>query len=268
MALLALGPLPMNGLVAYLISAMLAWSPVADYEYYEPREETLARYTVIAQFIAKVVLDPAEPPALRRSEWSRRDGAVRVVGGVSRVRRLPARRRVVRHREAREGRRRALVVPHAGQHRRRDDRGALDGARFLVNDREKCIRAGLHRMRESFLHCTGQTFIDRLSGYTDGRCRDWSHGGSPKDGPCRMVRSTTRCPLSIRRRRRSPRPLRRRSRAGLDGRRSRRCRRGSRLERRLADEPEHLVGHDGRASSLHGDLLHRPRATTCSFTIS
>jgi len=42
----------------------------------------------------------------------------------------------------------------------------------LVLDQEKCIRAGLHRMRESFAHCKAQTFIDRLSGYTNGRCLD------------------------------------------------------------------------------------------------
>ena len=49
---------------------------------------------------------------------------------------------------------------------------------ILVQDRHKCIRAGLARIRESFALCHFLPLKDRLSGYTKGRCiadEDLSH---------------------------------------------------------------------------------------------
>jgi hypothetical protein len=50
--------------------------------------------------------------------------------------------------------------------------------RELVLDRQKCLRVGLRRMRQSFAMCPDMSFMDRLSGYTTGRCTeddDYAH---------------------------------------------------------------------------------------------
>ncbi len=160
----------MNGLVAYLISAMLAWSPPRDHEYYEAREDTVARYAGIAQTIARVVLDPAEPPLFGGPDGRAETGlfissvAFYESGGFRRDVELGT----GSHSRGDRGRSWCLLQVNIG--------GGMTAERWtgpeLVNDQEKCIRAGLHRMRESFMRCHAQTFVDRLSGYTDGRCRD------------------------------------------------------------------------------------------------
>jgi hypothetical protein len=142
----------MNALVAYLLAAMLAWSPPADHEYYEPREETVARYITIARTIAEVALDPAEPPL-----FGGPDGRAETALFIA-----------------------SVAFYESGGFRRDVELGTGKRARgdagrswcLMQVNQNKCIRAGLHRMRESFRHCSGQTFLDRLSGYTDGRCRD------------------------------------------------------------------------------------------------
>jgi hypothetical protein len=179
MALLGLGsalgeasgrPDDMNALVAYLLAAMLAWSPPADHEYYEPREETVARYVTIARTIAEVALDPAEPPLFGGPD-GRAETALFIAsvafyesGGFRRDVELGTGKRA----RGDAGRSWCLMQVNIGGGVTEDRWTGPD----LVNDQDKCIRAGLHRMRESFRHCSGQTFIDRLSGYTDGRCRD------------------------------------------------------------------------------------------------
>jgi len=160
----------MNALVAYLFAAMVAWSPPFEHEYYEPRDETLARYAGIARTIAKVVLDPAEPPLFGGPDGRAETGlfvasvAFYESGGFRRDVELG----MGKHARGDSGRSWCLMQVNIGDGRTDERWSGLD----LVNDQDKCIRAGLHRMRQSFVHCSGQTFIDRLSGYTDGRCRD------------------------------------------------------------------------------------------------
>jgi hypothetical protein len=160
----------MNGLVAYLLTAMLAWSPTHDHEYYEAREETLARDAAIARTIAEVALDPAEPPLFGGPD-ARAETAL-FVSSVAFYESGGFRRDVElgtgKHSRGDSGRSWCLMQVNIGGGMTAEHWTGLD----LVGDRAKCIRAGLHRMRESFEHCTGQTFVDRLSGYTDGRCRD------------------------------------------------------------------------------------------------
>lgn len=166
----ASGPLPMNSLVAYLFAAMLAWSPVFEHEYYEPREETLARYVGIARTIAKVALDPTESPLFGGPD-ARAETAL-FVSSVAFYESGGFRRDVElgtgKHSRGDSGRSWCLMQVNIGGGTTAEHWSGPE----LVNDQEKCIRAGLHRMRESFEHCKGQTFVDRLSGYTDGRCRD------------------------------------------------------------------------------------------------
>ncbi len=42
----------------------------------------------------------------------------------------------------------------------------------LVQDRKKCLRAALKRIRISFEWCHDRVLEDRLAGYTSGSCRD------------------------------------------------------------------------------------------------
>jgi hypothetical protein len=42
----------------------------------------------------------------------------------------------------------------------------------LTQDRKKCLRAALKRMRISFDWCKDHALEDRLAGYTSGQCRD------------------------------------------------------------------------------------------------
>jgi len=160
----------MNTLVTYLLAAMMAWSPLAEHEYYESREETFARYVAIAQTVAKVALDPAEPPLFGGPD-GRTETALFMTsvafyesGGFRRDVELG----IGKHGRGDSGRSWCLMQVNVGSGTTAERWTGPD----LVNDREKCFRAGLHRMRESFTHCKGQTFIDRLSGYTDGRCKD------------------------------------------------------------------------------------------------
>ena len=160
----------MNALVAYLLAAMMAWSPLAEHEYYESREETFARYVAIATSVAKVALDPAEAPLFGGPDGRMETGlfmtsvAFYESGGFRRDVELG----LGKHGRGDGGRSWCLMQVNIG-------RGTTEerwSGPELVNDRDKCFRAGLHRMRQSFEHCTEQTFLDRLSGYTDGHCRD------------------------------------------------------------------------------------------------
>ncbi len=45
----------------------------------------------------------------------------------------------------------------------------------LVHDRQKCMLAGLRRIRTSFAWCKDHALADRLAGYTVGTCRDNEH---------------------------------------------------------------------------------------------
>jgi hypothetical protein len=40
----------------------------------------------------------------------------------------------------------------------------------LIRDRQKCLAAGLHLIRESFTWCKHMALRHRLSGYTSGSC--------------------------------------------------------------------------------------------------
>jgi len=62
----------MNPLIAYLLAAIVTWSPPADHDYYERREETLERYASIAGDVAAVALDPAEAPLFGGPRGARR----------------------------------------------------------------------------------------------------------------------------------------------------------------------------------------------------
>jgi hypothetical protein len=160
----------MNELVAYVLSAMLTWSPPLQHQYYERPEATLARYDGIAKTIAEVALDPAEP-SLFGGPDGRAETALFIAsvafyesGGYRRDVQLGT----GTHGKGDGGRSWGLMQINIGNRDTAEHWVGTD----LVNDPAKCIRAGLHRMRESFTHCHALAFNDRLSGYTDGRCRE------------------------------------------------------------------------------------------------
>jgi hypothetical protein len=166
----------MNALIAYLLAAMVTWSPPGDHDYYEPREETLERYASIARDVAAVALDPGEGPLFGGPLGRLQTGLVLASvafyesGGYRRDVDLGIGRKA----RGDSGRSWCLMQINLGD-------GVTDerwSGRDLVLDRQKCLRVGLRRMRESFDMCKTLTFVDRLSGYTVGRCTaddDFSH---------------------------------------------------------------------------------------------
>jgi hypothetical protein len=166
----------MNALIAYLLAAMVTWSPPGDHDYYEPREETLDRYAAIAKDFAAVALDPEEAPLFGGPQGRVQTGlllasvAFYESGGYRRDVDLGIGKKA----RGDSGRSWCLMQINIG------DGTTLEhwSGRDLVEDRQKCLRVGLRRMRQSFEMCSGQAFIDRLSGYTTGRCTvadDYSH---------------------------------------------------------------------------------------------
>jgi hypothetical protein len=166
----------MNALIAYLLAAMVTWSPPGDHDYYEPREETLERYAAIARDVAEVALDPGEAPLFGGPQGRMQTGlllasvAFYESGGYRRDVDLGIGKKA----RGDSGRSWCLMQINLG------DGTTVErwSGRDLVLDRQKCLRVGLRRMRESFDMCKGEAFIDRLSGYTTGRCTaddDYSH---------------------------------------------------------------------------------------------
>jgi hypothetical protein len=166
----------MNALIAYLLAAMVTWSPPGDHDYYEQREETLDRYAAIARDIATVALDPNEPPLFGGPQGRAQTGLL--LASVAFYESGGYRRDVDfgigKKARGDSGRSWCLMQINIG------DGTTIENwtGRDLVLDRQKCLRVGLRRMRQSFDMCKGEAFMDRLSGYTTGRCTpgdDYSH---------------------------------------------------------------------------------------------
>lgn len=166
----------MHALIAYLLSAMFAWAPPADHDYYADRQDTVERYESIAKDIAIVALDPNEPP-LFGGPQGRAETALYVTaiafyesGGYRR----DVDAGVGKRSRGDGGRSWCLMQINLGEGLTPEQWSGRD----LVQDRQKCIRAGLARIRESYALCRTLPFADRLSGYTKGRCiedEDLSH---------------------------------------------------------------------------------------------
>jgi hypothetical protein len=166
----------MNALVAYLLAAMVSWSPPGDHAYYERREETLERYTAIARDIAAVALDPAEPPLFGGPQG--RAQTALLLASVAFYESGGYRRDVDfgigKRARGDSGRSWCILQVNIGDGTTAERWTGRD----LVDDRQKCLRVGLRRMRQSFEWCKAEAFMDRLSGYTTGRCvegDDYSH---------------------------------------------------------------------------------------------
>jgi hypothetical protein len=160
----------MNSLIAYLLAAIVTWSPPEGHDYYERREETLERYESIASDVAAVALDPAEP-SLFGGPQGRAETALLLTsvasfesGGFRRDVDLGIGNRA----RGDGGRSWCLMQINIGDGKTVEHWTGHD----LIEDRRKCLRAGLKKMQQSFAMCQHQSFVDRLSGYTKGRCTD------------------------------------------------------------------------------------------------
>lgn len=151
-----------EAMATWLLGAMIAWSP-PEAHIKEGKEAALARYDTIAHDLAAVALDPSEKP-LFDGPTGRAQTALLL----------------------------AAVASMESDFRKEVDTGKLRGdsgrswcilqvqvwgktpeqwtGQELVDDRKRCLRAGLHVMRESFRMCHALPLEYRLSGYTSGSC--------------------------------------------------------------------------------------------------
>jgi hypothetical protein len=166
----------MHALITYLLSAMLAWAPPSDHDYYAQRQDTVERYESIAKDIADVAMDPNEPPLFGGPQG--RAQTALFVTSIAFYESGGYRRDVDAGDGPRSrgdgGRSWCIMQINIGRGMTAEQWSGRD----LVLDRHKCIRAGLARIRESFSLCHSLPLIDRLSGYTKGRCtpdEDLSH---------------------------------------------------------------------------------------------
>jgi hypothetical protein len=158
---------PLSALVTWLLAAELAWVPAPTVD--------LPRYEAIARDIASVAFDPDERPLFAgTTESSRRARTALLLDAVASFESF--------YREDVDNgtKRGALgevcvlqvltpsprtrIVLTADTYRYSEDASEGWSREDMVADRKKCVRAALHKMRESFRAC------HNLSLYTAGIC--------------------------------------------------------------------------------------------------
>lgn len=154
-----------NGIIAWAVSSMLAWSPVA--------EAKRARYEMIAADAAIVVFDPAEKPL-----YAGERGRVKTLAMVLSIASFESNfleEVELGHVRGDHGASWCLMQVSLSKEARIVLKGDVYGYAYsreqgwsgedLAGDRQKCFRAALHMMRESIRGCGD------LSLYTSGACR-------------------------------------------------------------------------------------------------
>jgi hypothetical protein len=154
-------PMTVETLSAWLLTAMVAFSPPQAQR--EGEAAALVRYGEMAQDFARVALDETES-SLFEGEIGRPETALLM----------------------------AAVASYESGYRSDVDQGTVKGdhgkalcimqvqvygktaegysREEVMNDRQKCLRTALHRMRQSFTACRGLKLVNRLAGYTVGHC--------------------------------------------------------------------------------------------------
>ncbi len=150
-------------LSAWLLTAMVAFSPPQQHR--EGEAAALVRYGEIARDFASVALDESETP-LFEGDMGRAETALLM----------------------------AAVASYESAYRKDVDQGVVQGDHGkalcimqvqvfgktveaysradVMNDRQKCLRTALHRMQQSFKACKSLKLVNRLAGYTVGRCQE------------------------------------------------------------------------------------------------
>lgn len=174
-----------HALAAYLLAAMVAWVPMKNHAYYEREEVTSARYTAISQDIATVsLLEKEEPLYVGVDDSGRVKTALLVASTASFESAFEARvddgRKLGDHGTAYCI---MQIHPESGVYldggtygyASRQSRAWIDANRDklifgkdLIENRQTCIRVGLHMMRDTF------TRVHHLGIYT---------GEGSKEGP-------------------------------------------------------------------------------------
>jgi hypothetical protein len=154
----------MEGLVSYLVAAMLAWVPAHAHAPLEPSAHVIERYDSIARDAAAVALDEHED-SLFDGDVGRTETAVLLLAVASFESSFNAR---VDNgtRRGDHGRSYCLMQIRVG------DGETKEGwsGRQLVEDRKRCFRAALHILHASFAACRKLPVDDRLSAYASGHC--------------------------------------------------------------------------------------------------
>jgi hypothetical protein len=142
--------------VAWLVAAMSAWVP--------PGANDAVRYDAIARDILSVAFDPEEAPLYDEANGRARTALVLASFAAAESGGFLL--------DVDTGKRRGgngavcMMQVKVGPH------GTSEGwsAKDLVENRSRCVRVGLHMMRESVQTCHAMKGADRLSFYTHGRC--------------------------------------------------------------------------------------------------
>jgi hypothetical protein len=150
-------------LSAYIVTAMVAWMPLKAHSYREGEEEARARYEAIAHDIATVALDEAETPL-----FAGEDGRTQTALLVASIASFESHFRA----DVDLGQKRgdngiSWCVMQVQVHGKTTEGWT---GKDLIDDRTKCIRAGLHLIQYSFNWCKSQPLRHKLSGYTMGTC--------------------------------------------------------------------------------------------------
>jgi hypothetical protein len=153
----------MDGLVSYLVSAMLAWVPLYA-QTAESKEEALARYESIANDAAAVAFDDQESPIFGGPS-GRAQTALLMLSIASYE---SSYRKAVDDGEGRgdHGRSFCLMQIRVGDGITREGWTGTD----LIAERTRCFRAALHILHGSFNACHRLPMEDRMSAYATGRC--------------------------------------------------------------------------------------------------
>jgi hypothetical protein len=149
-------------LSAYIVTAMVAWMPLKVH-YREGEAAARERYEAIARDIATVALDEAETP-LFAGEDGRTQTALLVASIASYESYFRA---DVDNGKARGDHGVSWCLMQVQVHGKTAEGWTGEE---LIQDRTRCIRAGLHRIRQSFTWCKHLPLRHKLSGYTVGTC--------------------------------------------------------------------------------------------------
>jgi len=158
----ATGLMSVSTLATYLLSAMVAWMP-PKVHHREGEAAALLRYEAIATDIAKIALDENEQPL-----FAGEDGRTQTALLVASIASFESHFRAdVDEGKARGDNGVSWCLMQVQVHGKTAE--GWTGAE-LVNDRTKCLKAGLHLIRESFAMCKHMPLRHKLSGYTVGTC--------------------------------------------------------------------------------------------------
>jgi hypothetical protein len=148
-------------LSAWLLTAMVAFSPPQAQR--EGEAAALVRYGEMAQDFARVALDDTETP-LFEGDSGRPQTALLMAAVASYE---SGYRSDVDQGTVKGDHGKALCIMQVQVYGKTAENYSRDE---VMNDRQKCLRVALHRMRQSFTACHGLKLVNRLAGYTVGHC--------------------------------------------------------------------------------------------------